>query len=524
MPDTEFRGFLEACPIAALVLDSNDRIQFANPAASSLFCRSELIGSAIRDHLPAWPVASGDDVILIETDGGECLSCRVQLMVWPEQNGTVTAILIGAQPAMATARPQREAELRLRCMIEMLPEAMCVFDANDRFILWNKKYADLYADIAEQLRPGMSFEEILRLSIASDQMQEATDDRESWLQARLEKFRQPVSREEQQLRDGRWLRYEDRRTPDGGAIGMRIDITELKQREEWLHQLFIANPMPMLLCDANSLEIIEANRASGCFYGVEPDALLSKKVSDFQVDEDAKEFERKLRELEGDCEPQTVWRQRTATGMQRHVLIYVRYLREGLHRRLLLTIADVSERVLAEAEANRLALHDALTGLPNRTHFYKALDEALRLSHAGGIAVHCLDLDGFKPINDTFGHAMGDDVLKMVGARLQAAAHGHLVARLGGDEFAVLQVAGSAGDPELAERCIAALQVPFLIRGLPISLGASIGIARATTGATDGESIVQAADRALYRAKAEGRNTWRKSGEEHFAPRQAGAR
>ena len=165
--------------------------------------------------------------------------------------------------------------------------------------------------------------------------------------------------------------------------------------------------------------------------------------------------------------------------------------------------------MLAETEARRLANHDVLTGLPNRMHFYKALDDALAPKAEGRVVVYCLDLDGFKPVNDVFGHAVGDDVLKLVGERLRSVAASNLVARLGGDEFAILSRADGAVDTDLADRCIAAFDKPFLIREIPISLGVSIGIAAAEVRDADPQTLIQAADGALYAAKAAGRNTWR---------------
>jgi diguanylate cyclase (GGDEF)-like protein/PAS domain S-box-containing protein len=431
-------------------------------------------------------------------------------MTWPSATDAMTAVLIDAEgDDLSAGLEAREANLRLRYVIEMLPEAVCVFDAEDRYVLWNQKYAELYADIADHLQPGIPFEDILKISLASGEMREVVEDKNAWLRERMLKFHKPVSQEEQQLRDGRWLRHDDRRTPDGGAIGTRIDITELKEREEWLRQLFDANPMPMLLCDRDTLAILQANRAAVDFYGFEGAPALPRRACDMHVEDEVDRFSKALHELDGDCEARTVWRQRTAEGVERHVLIYVRRLYEGAEHRLLLTIADVSDRIFAEAEANRLAHHDVLTGLPNRMQFYKALGENLKSNNGTGVAVCCLDLDGFKPVNDTFGHAAGDDVLKKVGERLQAEAQGHMVARLGGDEFAILTMGDEKNAVDLAERCVGALEPPFFIKGLAVKIGVSIGIAAAPVDGLDGEELVQEADRALYRAKADGRNTWR---------------
>ncbi len=514
MLGAEIVAFLEACPMAALVLDDAGAIVFANAGARGLFALAEASRDlVISDLIPDWPLSPAVTQPLIVTREGHRQDCQVRTLTWPSASGMLTAVLVEQEnEERQAAMVAREANLRLRYVIEMLPEAVCVFDANDRYVLWNEKYAALYPDIAEHLKPGMAFEDILKISLASGRMPEVVEDKDRWLLQRMRKFRQPVSQEEQQLRDGRWLRHDDRRTPDGGAIGMRIDISELKQREEWLGQLFDANPMPMLLCDGNSLGILQANRAALDFYGFGKAALLSLKAADMHVASEADRFAKALARLEGDCEARTVWRQRMADGTERHVLIYVRQLHEGPEHRLLLTIADVSDRILAEAEANRLAQHDMLTGLPNRMCFYKTLGEVLKANDGKGVAVFCLDLDGFKPVNDTFGHAAGDEVLRMVAERLRNAAGGYMVARLGGDEFAILMTGEERDVADLARGCIAAFRSSFHIGGTTVDIGISIGVSAAPENGQDGETLVREADRALYRAKANGRNTWRTAG------------
>lgn len=510
----EIQQFLSACPLPAMCVDARGTIIFANAAAGHLLECGDVLGSAIKGLLPEWPLPFEVSQTFFQPVTGKKSVCQIGLIPWQsEMADPVRVVMIiptATEPSAGLA--VREANLRLRYVIEMLPQAICVFDAQDRYILWNEKYTELYADIADYLKPGIPFEEILKFSLAGDDMREMVADKDEWLRQRLRKFRQPVSREEQQLRDGRWLRHDDRRTPDGGAIGVRIDITELKQREEWLRQLFDANPMPMLLCDALSLAVIEANTAAVCFYGYAKDKLLSMRARDLHVEDEAEKFAALARDLEGDCEAKTVWRQQAADGKEHHVLIYVRFLYEGSDRRLLLTVADVSERIRAETEANRLASHDVLTGLPNRMQFYKALDAALMTGVSRKVlAIHYLDLDGFKPVNDTFGHSAGDEVLCMVADRLRQAAPDQMVARLGGDEFAVLQIGATQDVQQLAQRCISALEAPFSVRGFQIAIGVSIGIATSPRDGRQAEELVQAADHALYQAKSEGRNRWRRA-------------
>ena len=176
-------------------------------------------------------------------------------------------------------------------------------------------------------------------------------------------------------------------------------------------------------------------------------------------------------------------------------------------------VRDVSERVAAEEQIAFLARHDPLTGLDNRPLLAERAEQALAAVARGGMAaILCLDLDLFKAVNDTFGHAAGDALLCQVAERIRACVRPmDAVARLGGDEFAVLQVGieriGDAG--RLASRLLSVLAAPFLIEGQSVPVSASLGIAVAPTDGTDYTSLLRKADAALYRAKAEGRGRWR---------------
>jgi diguanylate cyclase (GGDEF)-like protein len=177
------------------------------------------------------------------------------------------------------------------------------------------------------------------------------------------------------------------------------------------------------------------------------------------------------------------------------------------------TYEDVTAQRSAEARIRFLALHDALTALPNRTLFRERLEEALARGEGeeGIPALLCLDLDNFKIVNDTMGHPIGDALLKAVGERLSSCVRGtDVVARLGGDEFAVLHEAASLDDAlALARRITEILGRPYHLDGRRVVSGASIGIALADRPGLTGDLLHQNADLALYRAKAAGRGTWR---------------
>jgi diguanylate cyclase (GGDEF)-like protein len=150
------------------------------------------------------------------------------------------------------------------------------------------------------------------------------------------------------------------------------------------------------------------------------------------------------------------------------------------------------------------ANHDGLTGLANRVMFEDSLEKALASADAGRVGVLYIDLDGFKPINDAYGHECGDRALVAVAQRLLAiAASGDVVSRLGGDEFAILTL----GEPEqLSEHVLQVLQEPLELTGRTATVGASIGIARSEADASSPGQLLRNADAAMYAAKRRGRN------------------
>ena len=176
------------------------------------------------------------------------------------------------------------------------------------------------------------------------------------------------------------------------------------------------------------------------------------------------------------------------------------------------TYMDITEKREAEATIAHLARHDALTGLPNRLLFRETLDRTLAHARTGQLlALHCLDLDQFKDVNDTLGHPVGDGLLRAVAERLEdSLRETDFVARLGGDEFAVVQTMldSSDGATDLANRLVTCLKTPFEIDGHHLIIGTSIGIAIAPQDGTDADRLLKCADQALYQAKADGRGVW----------------
>lgn len=180
---------------------------------------------------------------------------------------------------------------------------------------------------------------------------------------------------------------------------------------------------------------------------------------------------------------------------------------------------DITERrraeedtLLAQKQIAHMARHDMLTGLANRMFFRECFEQALSENGHARMAVLCLDLDGFKAINDTLGHPAGDALLRQVSARLiQSVRTTETVARLGGDEFAIIQPLAQSRDEafHLAQRVIDTLSKPFSIEGVAATVGTSIGIAVAPEDGTSADELIKAADIALYSAKSSGRGTYK---------------
>jgi diguanylate cyclase (GGDEF)-like protein/PAS domain S-box-containing protein len=201
-------------------------------------------------------------------------------------------------------------------------------------------------------------------------------------------------------------------------------------------------------------------------------------------------------------------------GVEIAVELSINAMTVGAERYAVGIARDITDRKRSEALIEKMARYDLLTSLPNRQMFIEALEQAIgRASRSGQLfAVLYLDLDRFKDVNDTLGHALGDQLLQQVAQRLQACMREiDTVARFGGDEFAAIQI--DIREPSdaaiLADKLVTSLSKPFSIDGNTVHSGTSLGIAVYGPDSSDAETLLAHADVALYRAKADGRGTYR---------------
>jgi diguanylate cyclase (GGDEF)-like protein/PAS domain S-box-containing protein len=410
-----------------------------------------------------------------------------------------------ADAAVATATA---AHKRLREALEILPQGIVFLDAEGRYILWNQKYADIYKRSADLFQVGVRLEDTLRIGVERGDYPAAKGREEAWIAERLELLYNPGQQHEQVLADGRCILIEERRTSDGGVIGLRMDITAMKQREASFRLLFEDNPVPMFVLRRDTQAILAANAAAIEHYGYPRADVLTMTLRDLQATDAGQVCPDDFQNSVLTC------KHRTCSGEPIEVVMFQRFLDYEGVASVLIAVIDITERKQAEARIAHMAHHDALTDLPNRVLFRLRLTDALsRRSRAGDLlGALCLDLDNFKLVNDTLGHPNGDRLLQAVAERIECVMRkGDSAARLGGDEFAILVPGVKAPEDlaALAQRLIAVVSEPYQVEGQAVSIGTTVGIAVAPGDGGDADRLLRNADMALYRAKADGKGTFR---------------
>ncbi len=306
-----------------------------------------------------------------------------------------------------------------------------------------------------------------------------------------------------------------------GVIANFRDVTDerqaeaaLRDREASFRLLFAANPRPMWVYDLATLRFLEVNTAAICHYGYTREEFLARGVSDIRPASEIPALLQHIGELRDDMQRSGAWRHCLKDGRIIDVEITSHRLEFAGRDAVLVDINDVTERNQLEEQLRHQAFHDPLTGLANRPLFTDRLEHALRLQHAEGssVALLLLDLDRFKIVNDSLGHAVGDLLLVAVAARLRGLLRaGDTAARFGGDEFVVLieDVPDAADAIAVAEAIIEALGAPFMLAGTEVVVHASVGIVLHRSGETSAGELHRSADAAMYAAKRGGGAGWR---------------
>ena len=327
------------------------------------------------------------------------------------------------------------------------------------------------------------------------------------------------------LPDGnwRWIEAQARRVEEDATtawVGIFFDASEQYERERRLHRagLVFDHAQEGIMITNDKLEIIEVNPAFTRITGYEEDEVLGENPRILSSGRHGRAFYRQMWEhlrRDGHWEGE-IWNRR------KNGEIYPEWLSITVARdprsgelQYIGVFTDITRLKQSEEELAYLAHHDTLTGLPNRLMFRMRLDHALARARRDGryVALLFIDLDRFKNLNDTLGHAFGDQILCQVAARLaRVIREQDLVARLGGDEFVVLleDLQDSEASGRVAEALIEVLRQPYTVEEREFFLSASIGISHFPVDGEQPDDLLRAADLALYQAKEEGRSTWRR--------------
>jgi diguanylate cyclase (GGDEF)-like protein len=423
---------------------------------------------------------------------------------------------------------------RLEDAINHLSLGIVVFDDKREVVFCNKRYIEMYGLSPDQVKPGTPTSELIRHRLSLGLKVPMTPD---------DYVRQRVGRDialdttVQEFTDGRIIAYTVHPLPGGGGMATHEDITEReelntrlkkqyefgRQQEETLRVrnfqfdaainnmsqglCFFDSDHRLIVCNDRFVEIynIPAGR-------VRPGMMLTEIV-DLRIE--AGSFPAMTRE------EYIRWRTNVAfINLAKDSIVE---LQDGRtikirHRPMssggwVATHEDITEQRRSEIKIEYMAHHDALTDLANRVLLNDALEYALgRVQYGEMVAVHHLDLDQFKAVNDTFGHPGGDKLLRIVAERLrELTAEADTIARTGGDEFVVVQaaIADPADATSLAQRVIDVLSDPYDIDGHQAVIGVSVGISVGPGDGASPDKLLRNADLALYRAKSDGRGTFR---------------
>jgi diguanylate cyclase (GGDEF)-like protein len=426
---------------------------------------------------------------------------------------------------------QKRLQLRLERTKQQLDDAVAsmadgfaLFNADDRLALCNERCRQLFPKSAALRVPGIPLRVLMREAAKLGKYAGVDESSAAgWIAARLALL-DAGQGQEVELAGGRWIEPPSTRTADGGRIVVYRDVTERKRLEREL--LAAKRRLDKALASmADALVLFDAcDRIVPCN---ERYRELFPKTADLRVP--GVRFHDLLRQAaargeETPPDPSAVeaWVSERAsllraTGQREIELPGDRWIearsRPTADGGVVAVLRDVTECKRLERSFAHQALHDPLTGLANRALFQAELRRMRARAERGGtaLAVLLVDLDRFKQVNDTHGHAVGDRLLVEVARRLQAVVReGDLVARLGGDEFALLAPGrrAAAAFGTLAQRVVEELREPIRDGSVALEPGASVGLTVFPDDPGDGEGLLLNADRALYSAKALGRNAW----------------
>jgi diguanylate cyclase (GGDEF)-like protein/PAS domain S-box-containing protein len=435
---------------------------------------------------------------------------------------------------LATDAGPTDLSARLEQAINNLSLGIVIFDEKREVVFCNKRYIEMYGLSPEQVKPGTPTSELIQHRLDLGLKVRTSPD---------EYIRERVGRNialdttVQEFTDDRIIAYTVRPMPDGGGIATHEDITERESLHARLKEQYELGKAQEEALRVRNFQFDTAinNMSQGlCFFDSEHKLIVcnDRFIDMYDIPRGRVGPGTPLTEIvdlrfEAGSFPamsrDEYLRWRTNVAVSNEAKDSVVELMNGRtfkirHRPMpgsgwVATHEDITEQRQAEVKIEHMAHHDSLTDLANRVLLNERLEQALgRFRGEQMLAVHHLDLDQFKAVNDTFGHPAGDKLLKIVAERLRGLVREtDTIARMGGDEFVIVQapIADPAEATSLAQQIIEWMSEPYDIDGHQAVVGASIGIAVSPGDGQTPDKLLRNADLALYRAKGDGRGTFR---------------
>ena len=439
----------------------------------------------------------------------------------------VTAVVLALCMVGMWSDRRRRDELNERtrwldAAIDNMIQGLCIFDAQNRLMVWNERYRSMYNIPPDKIWRGCTVRDLLDARIAARVFPLDPVGYAAELDAALERGEAFTLNIE--LADGRIIHVVNSPTKNGGWVATHEDITERKIAERELEgaraflDTIIENvPSPIIVKALPSRRYLLVNRAAETYLGIKRDAMLGQTAQDFlpaataemidvhdsRLVESGKSY---FFDEHAIVTPGNGTRIATATRLPL-------FGADGKPQYLVSVVNDVTDRKRSEQRIARMTHFDTLTDLPNRAAFNSCIAATLDLAAASGdsFALLSIDLDRFKAVNDVFGHLVGDGLLREVAQRMATACHGAFLARIGGDEFAVITPTGPqpASAEALAARLNAAFDSDVVVEGHALQVDLTIGVGVFPQDGTDVSTLVANANAALFRAKAEARGSVR---------------
>ena len=518
-----------------VVADRDFTIQYVNENFEELsqFSRDELVGSSIRTgvrdpelkgklrQITATVAAEGKwrGEVMNTAKDGTTYFVDITVRPFSDDAGDLAGYVFLATDI--TSFYEKAEALRsnldlMNAVFENFPGGISYFTKDLVLASANSMFFSLL-DIPEERFPvGCTYEDIIRFNVERGDYGEGDPD--PMIRDRVElakKFEEHTF--VRRRPDGTSLEIRGFPLPEGGFVTTYVDVTEQTKAEATnfrLARIIHESINEVFVFDTETLKYLQVNKSACVNLGYSKDELKQMTPLDLKPEYTLEKFEELIAPLRAGEVPsvrfRTVHRRKDDSIYDADITLQQIEADDG--QVFAAIVEDITEKRRNENQIAHMALHDALTDLPNRTLLRERMDEAIERAEKGDdFVVLCLDLDRFKTINDTFGHTVGDELLTVIGKRLRGCVRRtDTVARLGGDEFAIVHFprTSARGAATVARRIGEVIRRPVVIRGHQITVDSSIGIAVAPGDGDDPETLMHRADMAMYRAKADGRGTF----------------